>query len=163
MEVLVDKVSEALLQEYSQEHGVLTLPEEKQFEHFAASITLQRHYSETFDTADIVTGAGGDTGIDAIAILVNGSLVTDIEALQEQLDTAGSLDVTFVFVQAERSASFDGAKIGTFGFGVLDFFKDTPSLPRNEKIADAAALMAAIYDHSSKFKRGNPICRLYYV
>jgi len=60
------------------------------------------------------------------------------------------LDVTFVFVQAERSSNFDSAKIGTFGFGVLDFFRETPSLKRNEKIAEAAAIMAAIYRRSQQ-------------
>ncbi|MDP2673508.1 MAG: AIPR family protein [Dehalococcoidia bacterium] len=159
----MDRVSESLLHEFSEEHGILTRPEEERFEHFAASITVQRHYSETFDTDEIVTGAGGDTGIDAVAILVNGSLITDIETVEEQADTAGNLDVTFVFVQAERSSSFDGAKIGNFGFGVLDFFKETPSLQRNDRITEAAAIMAAIYKQSSKFKRGNPVCRLYYV
>lgn len=159
----MDRVSESLLQEFSEEHDIVTRPEEERFEHFAASITVQRHYSETFDAEDIVTGAGGDTGIDAVAILVNGSLITDIDTIEGQADNAPNLDVTFVFVQAERSSSFDGAKIGTFGFGVLDFFEDTPSLQRNEKITEAAAIMAAIYKQSSKFKRGNPVCRLYYV
>src|SRR3972149_3562150 len=159
----MDRVSESLLQEFSEEHDILTRPEEERFEHFAASITVQRHYSETFDAEDIVTGAGGDTGSDAVAILVNGSLITDIDTIEGQADNAANLDVTFVFVQAERSSSFDGAKIGNFGFGVMDFFEDTPSLQRNEKITEAAAMMAAIYKQSSKFKRGNPVCRLYYV
>ena len=119
--------------------------------------------ADTFDTADLVTGAGGDTGIDAIAILINGSLVTDSELVAELAKTNGYLDVTFVFVQAERSAAFDGAKIGTFGFGVGDFFRDLPQLPRNEAIREAASIMSAIFALSSRFTRGNPVCRLYYV
>ena len=47
--------------------------------------------------------------------------------------------------------------MGNFGFGVLDFLK------RNDKVRDAADIMSAIYTRSSKFKRGNPVCRLYYV
>ena len=159
----MDRVSESLLNEFSDEHDIAALPEEKKFEHFAAYITVQRHYTDTFDAEDIVTGAGNDTGIDAVAILVNGSLITDLEALEEQAENAGNLDVTFVFVQAERSSSFDAAKIGTFGFGVLDFLSETPQLKRNAKITEAAAIMAALYKRSSKFKRGNPVCRLYYV
>jgi hypothetical protein len=46
---------------------------------------------------------------------------------------------------------------------VVDFFKEAPELPRSKEIKEAAKLMAAIYDRSSKFKRGNPVCRLYYV
>jgi AIPR protein len=157
----MDRVSESLLNEFSKEHDLLTLPEQTRFEHFAGYITVQRHFTESFDSGDIVTE--GDSGIDAIAIIVNGSLVTDREAFEEQADKAGSLDVTFVFVQADRSPGFDAAKIGTFGFGVLDFFKDSPTLKRNEKVTEAAAIMSAVYKRSSKFKRGNPVCRMYYV
>jgi hypothetical protein len=159
----MDRVSESLLSEFSEEHGISALPEEIRFEHFAGYITVQRHYSESFDTDDIVTGAGGDTGIDSLAILVNGSLVADLEALEDIAEKAGSLDVAFIFTQAERSPSFDASKIGTFGFGVLDFFKDVPTMTRNDKIKEAASIMSALYKRSSKFKRGNPLCRLYYV
>ncbi len=159
----MDRISESLLNEFSSEHGIAQLPESERFEHFASYITVRRQYPETFDTEDIVVGSGGDTGIDGVAVIVNGSLVTDVETLEEQADQAGHLDVAFIFVQAERSAGFDASKIGSFGFGVIDFFKEKPSLTRNSKIQAAADMMAAIFKRSSKFKRGNPTCRLYYV
>ena len=106
---------------------------------------------------------GGDTGIDSIGIIVNGSLATDPEIVEEYADLNGFLDVTFVFVQAERSASFETAKIAQFEFGVSDFFKDTPVLQRNAAVTQAAAIMTEVYNRSSKFKRGNPACRLYYM
>jgi hypothetical protein len=46
---------------------------------------------------------------------------------------------------------------------VSDFFASTPSLVRNQMIADAAELMGALYTHGTKFRPGNPVCRLYYV
>ena len=111
-----------------EDHPLSALPEETRFEHFAVYITVQRHHTETFDSGEIVTQ--GDSGIDAIAIIVNGSLVTDLEAFEEQADRAGSLDVTFVFVQ-KLIAVLDlmPPRIsGTFGFGVLDFFKNNLTL-----------------------------------
>jgi len=42
---------------------------------------------------------------------------------------------------------------------VQEFFNPEPKQPRNERVTNAAA----IYTPSSKFKRGNPVCRLYYV
>ena len=159
----MDRITASLLDEFSREHELASLPEDTRFEHFAGYITVHRQYNETFDTADIVVGRGGDTGIDAIAIIVNGSLVTDIESFEEEAAKTEYLEVTFVFVQAERSSSFDGSKIGDFLYGVLDFFKDTPTLVRNDKVADAAAVMTAIYKHSGKFRRDNSACRLYYV
>ena len=159
----MDRITKSLLDEFSVEHGVDRLPEETQFEHFGCYLTVQRHHSETFDTADVQTGSGGDTGIDGIATIVNGTLVTDREMVAELADRNGYLDVLFLFIQAERSPGFETSKIGQFSYGVVDFFKDTPTLPRNDAIKQAADVMVAVYERSSKFKRGNPICRLYYV
>ncbi len=46
---------------------------------------------------------------------------------------------------------------------MVDFFRERPSLPRNERVNALAEVMAAVYQRSSKFTRGNPICRLYYA
>ena len=97
-------------------------------------------------------------------IVVNGSLVTDIEEYREISQSSGHLDVVFVFVQAKRSASFEANTIGTFGFAVLDFFKEEPTLPRGGDVGKYAEIMEAIYEESAKFKNGsNPECHLYYV
>jgi hypothetical protein len=159
----IDRITQSLLSEFSEGAGTTTLPEDQRFEHFAAFLAISRHFSETFDTSDVVTGSGGDTGIDAVGILVNGALVTDPELVEELAATNGYVDATFVFVQAERSANFEAAKIGQFGFGVTDFFKERPTLPRNRAVSDAAETMSAIFQRSSKFKRGNPVCKLFYV
>jgi hypothetical protein len=156
----MDRVSESLLAEFSNERSITHLPEDKRFEHFVSFITVGRHYSENFDTEDVLVGSA--TGIDGIAIIVNGNLISDVESLEE-LDGTGELDVTFVFIQADRGAGFDSAKLGNFGFAALDFFKVQPGLPRNDRVTAAAEIMSEVYNRSSKFKRGNPICRLYYA
>lgn len=130
-------------------HSLTLLAEKDRFEHFASYVTVRRHHPESFDSEDIVTG-DGDTGIDGIAILANGLLVTDGETLVEQAGAAGYLDVTFIFVQAGRAAFFDSAKIGMFGFGIMDFFRDQPSLKRNPAVTAAAEIQTEIYKRSSK-------------
>lgn len=159
----MDRITEAYLNEFSAENNIMNLPQDVRFEHFTSYVVLRRQYSQTFDTADIIVGAGGDTGIDAIAIIVNGVLVTDVEEVTELAEKADYLKVLFLFVQAERSATFEGAKIATFADGVNDFFRNTPTLPRNERVAAAAEIMATIYRFGGKFKHGNPDCKLYYV
>ncbi len=159
----MDRITKSLLTEFIVEQGLASLAEDKQFEHFASFLTVGRSLSEAFGTSDTVIGSGGDTGIDAIAIIVNGSLVDDDAVIQEFIERNGYLDVSFIFVQAERSSSFETAKIGQFCYGVLDFFKDEPSLPRSKEVTKLGRVMSAIYRQSSKFKRGNPTCRLYYV
>ena len=159
----MDMIIKSLLDEFSTEQELRQLPEDQRFEHFATFITVKRQHGDTFNTSDLVTGSGGDCGIDAFAAMVNGTLVTDVGDVEDVASISGYLDVTLVFVQAERSAAFDGSKIGDFGFGVTDFFSDTPKLKRNSRIKEAVGLMRAIYSHSPKFKRGLPTCKLYYV
>lgn len=147
----MDLVSKSLLNEFSSERDLTHLPEDKRFEHFSCFITVGRHYSESFDTEDILVGSA--TGIDAIAVIVNGELITDAESVQGT-EAIGELDVTFVFVQADRSAGWDSGKIGNFGFAVADFFKEKPTIARNDKISSAASIKSELYKRSSKFKRG---------
>jgi hypothetical protein len=125
-------------------------------------LAVRRHFSRALDTNAVVVGKGGDTGLDATAIIVNGSLITDPDQVEELLSQNGYLEATFIFVQAERSAAFDGAKIGTIGTGVVDFFNETPKMDRNQRIKDAAEIQATVYQHASKF-RHPPACRVYYI
>ena len=85
----MDRITESLLTEFSNEHGITHLPESKRFEHFCGFVTVRRHYNESFDTEDIITGAGGDTRIDGMAIIVNGVLITDLETVEDLGHNAG--------------------------------------------------------------------------
>jgi AIPR protein len=157
---VMDRVSESMMNDFASEHGLTSLSEDKRFEHFTSFITVGNHYGGTFDTEDVLVGKAA--GIDGIAVIINGALISDIESLTD-LDSSGDFDVTFVFVQADRGAGFDAAKIGNFGFAVFDFFKETPTLPRTPEIAPVSAIMTEIYKQAVKFKRGNPACRLYFA
>lgn len=158
----MDAITKAQLAEFSKAYQVDELPEEQQFEHFCAFLTLRRHHSRTFDTMEIAVGGGGDTSIDSVAIIVNGALVNDVDDIIELAERNGYIEANFIFVQADRGASFEIGKIGNFGFGVEDFFKTQPALNRNEKIQDAAAIALAIFERGNLI-RNKPSCRLYYV
>jgi hypothetical protein len=159
----MDKITTTILEAFSTENKLdPALGEDQSFEHLTAYLTIRRHFSRALDTNAIVVGKGGDTGVDAIAIIVNGALMTDVDQVQEMLEQNGYLEASFIFVQAERSASFDGAKIGTIGNGVLDFFDDHPKMDRNQKVKDAAEIKDAIYGRGASFRK-RPACRIYYV
>ncbi|WP_024334640.1 AIPR family protein [Desulfotignum balticum] len=159
----MDRITKALLNEFIEQNGLETLPEDQAFEHFSGFLVTSGHYSESFASDDIAVGAGGDCGIDCIAILVNGTIVSEPEEIEDLADTNGYLDVNFVFTQAERSGGFETAKIGQFVFGVCDFFSETPQLPQNDRVQLYARIAREIFDRSRLFKKGNPQCLLYYV
>ena len=159
---MLDRVTESLLAGFSKENGIEELDESQRFEHFAAFSVIRRHYSRSFLTDDVVLGDGGDTGIDAIAIILNNVLVTDVDRVKELAEQNDYLEPLFIFVQAERSASFDGAKIGNFGFGVVDFFNKEPKLPRGADVANLAEVTDTILGDFAHILRP-PRCYLYYV
>ena len=159
----MDRITQALLDEFVSQNNLQTLPEDRAFEQFSGFLVTSAHFSESFTSDDIAVGSGGDTGIDSIAVIVNGTLVTEPEEIADLEATNGYLDATFVFVQPERSSSFETAKIGQFVFGVCDFFADKPQLPQNDAIKLYARIGKEIFDRSRLFKKGNPQCLLYYV
>ncbi|MEM6784066.1 MAG: AIPR protein, partial [Bacteroidota bacterium] len=159
----MDRVTRSLLEEFKTGNQLQSLEESKLFEHFSGYLSIGRHYTETFSTSDISVGSGSDAGIDCIAIVVNGHLVTEPEEVEDLASTNSFVDATFVFVQSERSSSFDTAKIGQFAFGVTDFFQDRPQLPHNQRLKVFTRITKEIFDRSRLFKKGNPQCFIYYI
>ena len=159
----MDRITKGFLTEFIQQNNLQALPEDRAFEHFCGYLVTAAHYSESFSTDDIAVGGGGDCGIDCIAVIVNGTLVTEPEEVADLANTNKYLDVTFVFTQAERSAGFDAGKIGQFVFGVVDFFSDNPRLPKNERLELCSRISKEIFNRSQLFKRTNPQCFLYYA
>src|SRR5680860_145261 len=159
----LDRITKSLLDSFvkSEDLGNLGVPEA--FERFATYCVISREHPETFNVEDVVVAGGDDTGIDGIAVIVNGSLISSVEELEALLDASGYIEATFVFVQAKTSGNFDAGEIGNFCTGVRDFFAEVPTLPRNDAVKAAAELQSAIYDNSARFRRGNPHCRLYYI
>ena len=158
----MDIITKNLLVGFVKEFELDAFPESTQFEGLAAFSMLRRHFSRSFEISDVLMGGGGDTGIDALAIIVNNVLVTEVDTVAELAEQAGHLDVTFVFIQAERSSGFDGSKIGDFGFGVRDFFSPTPQIKRNDEVSLAAKIAEAIYERAAILTK-RPACHLYYV
>ncbi|MEH6517445.1 MAG: AIPR family protein [Halioglobus sp.] len=159
----MDRITKSLLNQFTSENGLEALPEDQAFEHLTAHLVTSEHFTDTFTTYDLVTGEGGDTGIDAIAVIVNGTLVSEPEEIEDLADTNGYLETSFIFVQSERSSGFSTAKIGQFGFGVTDFFSEAPTLVQNDSIKLKYRIVDEIYSRSTLFRRGNPRCYLYYA
>lgn len=159
----MDRVTTTYLEAFRDEQSLGKLDESTAFEHFATYCVVSDAFDDEFNVTDFHAGGGDDLGIDGVAVLVNGSLVSSVEELEELLKLSGTLDVTFLFVQAKTSSSFSAEQIGTFLDGVEEFFSESPKLPMNEEIANAREVMQAVYKNSLKFKRGKPSCRMSFV
>lgn len=133
------------------------------FEHFSNFCVVSQEYSEEFDIDDIHTGGGDDLGIDGIAVIVNGMLVTDPSEIEDLAATNKYIDAEFTFCQAKSGSSFSAKEIADFFFGVKDIFSLNPAYPRNASVQKYASVIGEIYKRSPMFKKGNPIVRLFFV
>lgn len=158
----MDRITKKLLQDFLQAQEMKPTDEASDFELFCNYSILSNEYNKTFDAKSITVGAGSDTGIDGLAIIVNGHLVEDTDEVDSLLESNGFLDVTYLFIQAKTSSSFDTKEMHGFYFGVSDFFSEDPKLARNDDIKKYAELSEYILENASDFK-DNPICKTFYI
>ena len=163
-----DLILRGLVNDFAANRGLSGLPPAELFEAFATSSILRRyHQSDITDAEDaILVGGSRDGGIDAIALLVNGHPVTTTKDIDFFADKLRRLEVEFVFVQAKTSPAFSAKEIGTFVFGVKQFFSEvvqdsSASSFRNE-IQDLVHLGRYIYSNTVKMQE-NPQCFLYFA
>jgi len=132
------------------------------FEYFCNYSVISSEYNKTFDADTVTIGSGDDTGIDGISIIVNGHLIEDQNEVDDLLESNGYLEVSYLFVQAKTSSSFDTSEMHKFYFGVKDFFAEEYSMRRNDDITRYAEISNYILSNASHF-RENPKCKMFYV
>lgn len=163
-----DLILSNLVKNFADRRGLSNLDTASIFEAFVTSSVLRRyHQSDIVDVEDtVLVGGGGDGGIDAIAILVNGRPVCtedDVEFLAEKLRR---LDVEFVFVQAKTGTGFSAKEIGNFVFGVREFFsavlEQPTTSPFRAEILQLIDLARYIYG-KTVMMQDNPRCFLYFA
>jgi hypothetical protein len=159
----MDRITEHLVGDFISNFDLNVSEEFKRFELFCIYSIVSREHSETFDIDRVSVGNGNDTGIDGIAIIVNGKLIESKDEVDDLINLNKYLDVTFIFIQSKSSGSFDSGDIAKFLFGVADFFEQQPKLLRNDQIQEKADIMDYLYTKSAFMTKGNPKCKNYYV
>lgn len=159
----MDRITKRLMDELLTNWNMSSMGEAKDFENFVNYSVVSHEYNKTFSLDTLETGNGHDTGIDGIGIILNGVLLNDLEEAEDLLENTGnSLELDFIFIQAKTSSNFNATEVGTFLFGIEDFFSEQPKLPRNEYIEKFSEISNLIFDNAAKFKR-NPNLKIYYV
>lgn len=161
--VLMDRITESFLQEFSQNFGFENLEINDQFEYFADYCAIANE-TNTFDI-DLLDMSTGDStqGIDGIAIEINGRYIHNISEIEEIIKFNKSINVTFVLVQAKTSEEFDNSLISNFLSFVKIFFSDENEVFVNEEMKNFIEIKDFLYSKSSYMKSRNPNVKLYYV
>ena len=159
----MDRIIQSYMETFLASQQITEKEQSKQFELFASYCAIEQHYSDTYNLSDIITADGGDCGIDAIAIIVNGTMIISEEEIDDLLELNKNLsDISFVFIQAKTSSNFDYSEIGTFGAGVKDFFSEHPQMIRNDLIKEKCKLVEHIFSKATRIKK-KPTCYLYFI
>ena len=158
----MDRITESLITELLKNLEMNSAGESKDFERLANHTIVSNEYNKTFDLDTLTVGDGNDTGIDGIAIIVNGQLVESTDEIDDLLEKNNFLEIEYLFVQSKTSSSFDGGDINIFLFGVQDFFSTKPKLVRNEDIKKFAEISNFIFNKAPRF-RENPSLKLFYI
>ena len=157
----MDRITKSLISELLETQELNTEGDSKDFEKLVNYCVVSNEYSKTFDINLMTIGDGSDTGIDGIAIIVNGQLIENKEEIDDLLVRNNSLDVSYLFMQAKTSSNFNSGDINTFIFGVKDFFSEAPQLFRNADVTKFAEISDYIYENAPHFKE-NPTIKLFY-
>lgn len=160
-------ISGYIYEDFKKDFGIEENKEGVLFEMFSNYCIITRIHPDAFSTdfdkiEDMNVGGGEDTGIDGLGIIVNEHLVSSIEEIEDLKNFRRRLDVQFVFIQAKTSPKFEAEKVGTFIFGVKDFFREQPSIKFNENIQIFRELKEYIYKNSIDIEV-KPTCQMYYV
>ena len=159
----MDRIVQSYIDDFLKSQQIDEKDSSKQFEMFSSYCAVAQQYTEVFDLNDILTGAGGDCGIDGIAIIANGTIISSKEEVDDLIElNKGLSDMLFVFIQSKTSSGFSSGEMGTFGTGVVDFFSETPQFVRNQFIQEKSDLINYIFSKAVHFK-SKPCCFLYYV
>ncbi|MCD7717394.1 MAG: AIPR family protein [Lachnospiraceae bacterium] len=159
----MDRIVQSYVTSFLESQEIEEKDTSKQFEMFASYCAVEQLYSESYNLEDIVIGDGGDCGIDAIAIIANGTMITSSDEIEDLLEINNKLsEISFIFVQAKSSSNFDYGDMGTFGSGVRDFFSDRPQMVRNDAVKEKSKLVEYIFSRATYIKR-KPTCYLYYI
>lgn len=159
----MDRIVQSYMESFLTSQQIEEKEQSKQFEMFASYCAVEQHYTDMYSLADIITAEGGDCGIDAIAIIINGTMITSEDEVDDLIELNKSLsEISFIFVQAKTSSNFDYGDLGTFGAGVKDFFSDHPQMVRNVLIDEKSKLVEYIFSQATHIKK-KPTCILYYI
>jgi AIPR protein len=161
VESRVDRITQSLVDKFVLAEQLTHLDASERFERFVNFSVVSGEHSDTFDVED-VSGPGDEVGIDGLAVLVNGALVTTPEQVNELAERNGYVEATFLMVSAKRSAKFAEAEVANVAMAGLDFFGDA-KLPRTDFIDDYLEVKDAVYSNGARFSRGLPRLRLFYV
>ena len=158
----MDRITKSLITELLTNQELKSEGESKDFEKLVNYTIVSNEYNKTFNIENVTMGEGNNTGIDGLAIIVNGQLIESKDEVDDLIEKNSFLEVDFIFTQSKTSSKFSSDDILKFFLGVKYFFSSEAKSVRNESVNKYVEITNHIYDKASSFK-SNPKIKLFYV
>lgn len=157
------RIVQTHLNKFLSEKEIAETNKSKQFEYFVNYCVTSRFFTGKFDVKDITT-TDEDAGIDGIAIVADGELVTTEEEVKALFAShKRSIEIEFIFIQAKTTDKFEKKEITNFGDGVFDFANDAPEFPQDDILTEASKIFEVVVENVDKVKNGKPNASTYFV
>ena len=156
-------IIQTFLGQFSKERSIESMDEADRFERFANYCIVANRCPTRFDVEDLTTDEP-EVGIDGVAVLIGDEVVTtsnEARALFEKRHR--DLDVRYLFIQAKRGEAFARDAILNLGSAVRDVVADSPKLPKDSRLSEAAEIHKIVIENVNKVRNGQPDCSLFYA
>ncbi len=158
-------VREALIS-FARRSGLAEEPADRIFEHFATYHVLRAAGLDDFDVSAAIVAGEHDTQLDAVAVTINGALVStgdEIERLLREAIDGEPFVVRFLFAQATMSAKFPSDKVALFTSGVMNYFRPASKLKQSAPLERSRALKDRVLEALETLGQGLPTADVYVV
>ncbi len=155
----MNPVNQAQVKEFSKEFDLVKKSESDQFELYSIYSIINGGSGENIDPFDAHL-SGTEFGLDGVAIIVQGNLVTDADEAATAVAETKNPQIDFYFFQSKTSPSFDYGEISKFFDSVKEFFSGGIS-GESDQLDDL--IDAKDYLYGNGVKRRNPGLHCFYA
>lgn len=154
----MNPVNQAQMKEFSSKFDLAHHTESDQFELYSIYSVINGGSGENIEPFDAHL-SGTEFGLDGVAIIVQGNIVTDADEATAALSDIKNPNIDFYFFQSKTSSSFDYGEMSKFFDSVKAFFEGGLE-GESDQLDDLIEAKDVIYNIG--IKKNNPGLFLYY-
>ncbi|HFE9683933.1 TPA: AIPR family protein [Clostridium perfringens] len=158
----MNRIIESLFENFVTKEELIGGLDSKNFEKFIVKNICQSVCNFEFKYDDIITGSGGDCGIDGLAFIINDIFISNYDELEKYIEMNNSISVKILFIQCKSSERFECKEIRGFGDGIVDFLSEEPKKEQSDIIRQKHRMFELIIKNYNKIKNEFE-CFCYYV
>ncbi len=159
-------ILKSYLEDFKENIGLSLKNESDLFERFAAYCILYKGLYPNFSISpeDLeIINTGNYRGIDNIAFIVNGGLITSLEDIENIFKQNPRNRIKIIFEQSKHQDNFKESDINYFITIIKDFLNETPSLELSNEVRSLHEILKFVYQNFTKVESFNVLATYSYI